>query len=638
MPARTFATIVLFSFLWMPSPNAAEKPRTTLSPQQTNAGLQARPNSQTPPADTQQFSQVPRPPDNDPRVFRSEAEENALATGYSPVVETYIQIEKTDKLMGTLPKSDLYFLGIGDFRNNSIRVHSMTPTTHKGSIFWSFEPAGFLQMGLLDWGGFNKENYTLTYKRRVFLGDVRCFIFDVEPTPKAKGPRFLGRIWVEDQDFTIVRLNGVYAPEKRFSLRHFEDEFYIHFDCWRINVKPGVWLPSDIYTQELGEPVPTGGPRFKARTHLWGYGLTQQNRQEELGRLLVETEGKVKDETEQQDRSPLEQQRGWRDLSEQNVMEVLERVGLVAPQGDVEKVLNTIVNNILVTNNFDSRIEMQCRILLTSNLEMFSMQNTIVLSRGLIDVVPNEETLAALLAFEVADATVPKPAQDQYGFSDILRLKPTEALKKLAFVDTPEEAKKNSERALELLQKSPYKDKLANVGLFLSQLQSQKSGLKQLIDARLGNRVYFTQQLLKAAPALNSASLQQTAALPMGSRIKVNAWNDTLTLMKTQQMLPISPREKIPFELTPINLHLTRYVESAETEHSIVPRSAIPICSESPALISSNGSSKEASGDLLKVSESRPDLHTGSTQRAAAPAIPADSPKCAATTGVSPAR
>lgn len=84
----------------------------------------------------------------------------------------------------------------------------------------------------------------------------------------------------------------------------------------------------------------------------------------------------------------------------------------------------------MVTNSFHTGIEVKCRIRMTSDLEMFSMQNTIVLSRGLIDVEPNEETLAVLLAFELADAMVPKPAQDQYGFSDILRLKPTEALKK----------------------------------------------------------------------------------------------------------------------------------------------------------------------------------------------------------------
>lgn len=160
---------------------------------------------------------------------------------------------------------------------------------------------------------------------------------------------------------------------------------------------------------------------------------------------------------------------------------------------------------------------------MTSDFELFSMQKTLVLSRGLIDVVPNEETLAALLAFEIADGMVPKPREDQYGFSDILRLTPTEALRELSFVDTPDEARKNSEQAMEWLKKSPYADKLANAGLFLSQLQSQRPALKQLINARLGNQVYFTSQLLQSAPALDPASLQQTAALPMGSRIKVNS-------------------------------------------------------------------------------------------------------------------
>jgi len=525
------------------------------------------------------------------RVFKREKEQIEIIASYAPIIETYIQEEKSDALMGTVPKKDFYFLGQADFRGKSMKVHSMTQRTHERPGLrpstwpgmWSFEPAGFLQMVFLDLGQFEQGHYRLKSPvktgRREFLGDVRCYVFDVERTPNTKGPRFRGRIWVEDQDFTIVRMNGDYAPEINFSLRHFEDELYVHFDSWRTNVRPGVWLPSDIYSQEISEVVPTGGPRFKARTHLWGYGLTTRNRQEELGRILVESDNKVKDETEKQDRTPLEQQRGWRQESEDNVLDVLERVGLVAPQGDVEKVLNTIVNNLMVTNNFDSRIELHCRVLMTSDFEMFSMQNTIVLSRGLIDVVPNEETLAALLAFEIADAMVPKPAQDQYGFSDILRLTPTEALKKLSFVDKPEEARKNSERAMELLKKSPYGDKLANVGLFLSQLQSQKPALKQLINARLGNQIYFTAQLLQSAPALDPASLQQMGALPMGSRIKINAWNDGVTLIKTQQMGPISPREKIPFEVTPIDLHLTRYVETSDVEHSIVPRTAMPVAS-----------------------------------------------------------
>jgi hypothetical protein len=259
-------------------------------------------------------------------------------------------------------------------------------------------------------------------------------------------------------------------------------------------------------------------------------------------------------------------------------MELLEGDGIAAPPGDVGKVPETIVNNLIVTNGLENQLsDLHCRVLLTSILEFFSVHNTMVLSRELIVVVPKEETLATLLAFELADTMVPKPAQDHYGFSDILRLKPTQMLKKVSFVDKPDEAARNSERAMELLKKSPYSGKLANVVLFLAQLQSQQKTLKSLIIARLGNQVFFTSQLLQLAHALDPANLQQNGALPMGSRIKVNPWNDSVTLMKTQQMAPISPREKIPFEITPINLYLTRYAESSEGEHSIVPRSQFPV-------------------------------------------------------------
>jgi hypothetical protein len=527
-------------------------------------------------------AQTPQAPDGIKgiieRIFKRENQEQEIIASYTPVIETYIQVEKSDPLMGTVPKNDFYFLGLADFRGKDMKVHSMTERTPKGSLMWSFEPSGFLQMVFPDWGGFNEDNYKLSYVKREFLGEVRCYVFSVERMSKAKGTRFVGRIWVEDQDLTIVRMNGSYAPEIKFSVKHYEDEFYVHFDSWRTNCKPNEWLPSDIFSQEMSESIPTGAPRFKARAHLWGNGVLTRKQQEELGRILVEGGTGVKDETNQHDQSPLDQQRAWRREGEINVMELLESAGIAAHPGDVDKVLETIVNNLIVTNGLESQLSnLHCRVLLTSNLELFSVHNTIVLSRGLIDVVPNEETMATLLAFELADVMVPKPAQDQYGFSDIMRLKPTQVLTNVSFVDKPDEATRNSETALELLKKSPYAGKLANAGLFLAQLQSQQKALKSLISARLGNQVFFTSQLLQLAPVLSPANLQQNGALPMGSRIKVNPWNDNVTLMKTQQMAPISPREKIPFEVTPINLYLTRYVESAEGEHTIVPRSQFPV-------------------------------------------------------------
>jgi hypothetical protein len=573
-----FAGAVLMLLLAVNSDALAQTPATAVgSASRSASAISADHAQQTPPSAQPKPSQTVRSLDEIiDRFTAREREEDEEISTYTPIIETYIQAEKSDPLMGTLPKSDYYVLGQADFRGK-LKVHPLIERMSKGSLLWSFEPAGFLQMIFIDRGSFDKQHYRFKYAGRAFLGEVRCYVFDVERAPKVKGPRFVGRIWVEDQNFTIVRANGRYSPEIHFSIRQFDDEYYLHFDSWRTNVRSGLWLPTYVYSQELDDPVRFGAPRFKSQTRLWGYGLTPPSREEELNRLLVESSSQVKDEAAQHDRSPLEEQREWRREAENNVFDVLERDGLVAPEGEVEKTLNTIVNNIVVTNNLEDQVDLHCRVLMTTNLEMFSMQNAVVLSRGLIDVVRDEASLAALLAYEIADAMTPKSAQDQYGFSDILRLKPTEIYKRLSFEDKQREAVENSEKALELLKKSPYANKLESAGLFLSQLHSQSGPLKQLISARLGNRVFFTAQLLQAAPALQPGNTQQISALPIGSRIKVNPWNDSISLMKTRAMAPISPREKMPFEVTPMIPYLTRYVETSKNEEeSIVPMSENP--------------------------------------------------------------
>jgi len=278
---------------------------------------------------------------------------------------------------------------------------------------------------------------------------------------------------------------------------------------------------------------------------------------------LVESQGAIKDEAAQHDRSPLEAQREWRREAERNVLDALQRDGFLAPPGDIDKLLDTIVNNLEVTNNLSEQIDLHCRVLVTSNLEFFSIENSIVVSRGLIDVVPDEATLAAMLAQGVADAMVPKSYQDQYGFSDISRLSSTKILKRLSFLNEKRDTENNSQRAIELLKKSPYAANLKSAGLFLAQLHSQAKALKQLISPRLGNQVFFAAQLLQAAPPLQPANKDQLAALPLGARVKLDPYTNRVTLMKTKPASPNSPREKMPFEVTPLMPYLTRYVETA---------------------------------------------------------------------------
>ena len=573
----TIGLLVQMTLLWV----FAGSPRTLAQSQNAVQGQQSVPPSPQVPANSKKSDADTALPQANhaldeiiDRMIAREHEEIAALDQYSPIIETYLQEVKPDKELGMVPKTDFYFLGQADFRKR-LKVHSLINGGRKVKFLWSFEPAGFLQMIFVDRGEFDKAHYRFKYGGRAFLGDVRCYVFDVSPAPKVRGDRFFGRIWVEDQDNTIVRINGKYSPAIRPSLKTLEEEYYLHFDSWRTNVKPGMWLPSYVYSQELGRPMPFGDPSYKSSTHLWGYKLRQGAREEELSRLVVESPNPIKDEAAQHDRSPLEAQREWRHEAENNVLDVLERDGLLAPQGDVDKVLDTIVNNLEITNKLDGQIDLHCRVLLTSSLEMFSIGDTIVLSRGLIDVVPDEATLAAMLAYELADAMVPKPYFDQYAFSDLLRLSPTEVLRHLSFQEEKEDAAGHSEKAIELLKKSPYASSLGNAGLFLAQLHSQSKELKQLISPQLGNQVLFTSQLLQAAPALEPGNKDQIAALPMGSRVKLDPWSAGVSLMKTKALARLSARDKMPFQVTPLVPYLTRYAESLAAQTD--PNAAIAL-------------------------------------------------------------
>src|ERR1700739_536373 len=212
---------------------------------------------------------------------------------YSPLVEPYTQNRKPDKALGEVPAGDNYFLGKADF-SKTVALASLTDTNSKGRKIFSgignffsfamqFLPDGFLQMIFIDTSGFDTQHYKFDYVRREFLGDVRCLVFDVTPLPKSGLGRFLGRIWVEDQDYNIVRLNGTYAPRPR-------NAFFFHMDSWRLNLIPGYWVPAFIYSEEGDFSAGAKNQlAFKAQTRIWGYDLKKDGQSDELTNIRVES-------------------------------------------------------------------------------------------------------------------------------------------------------------------------------------------------------------------------------------------------------------------------------------------------------------------------------------------------------------
>jgi predicted Zn-dependent protease len=84
----------------------------------------------------------------------------------------------------------------------------------------------------------------------------------------------------------------------------------------------------------------------------------------------------------------------------------------------VDKILQTVVNNIEITNNIELPRPVRTRVLTTSPLETFSVGNTIVVSRGLIDVLPDEGSLAMVLSHELAHIVLGHNLGSQYAFND----------------------------------------------------------------------------------------------------------------------------------------------------------------------------------------------------------------------------
>lgn len=499
------------------------------------------------------------------RVAQREHYFNAQMRHLHPMVETYIQNFKGNGEAGVVPVSDQYFLGRLDVSDGT-KDHSFMGEPGLGrrvlsklSSLYSmkFLPLGFAQMVILD-QDFQPKYYKFTFVRRDFLGEVRCLMFDLEPKKGSGNGRFIGRIWVEDQDFNIVRFNGTYQSPSHSS-------YYLHFDSWRLNLRPGMWLPAYVYSEESGLHYGVAGNlNFKTQTRVWGYDLQNPGQSEEFTQILVDAPQTVRDQsTAGQDASPVESQRLWERQAEDNAVDRLQKIGLIAPEGEVDKVLQTVVNNLVVTNNLDIQPDVRARVLLTSPLESFTIGHTIVVSRGLLDVLPDEASLAMVMAHELSHIVLGHGGDTKLAFYDRMLFPDVDAFEQFDFTHTPAEENAADQKALALLAHSPYKDKLANAGLFLKALQASAPELKNLIRPHLGNGLAYGQSvrmstLLTSAPQLEARRTDQIAALPLGGRIRLDPWTSRVELLKTKPIALTSANEKLPFEVTPFFPYLTR--------------------------------------------------------------------------------
>ncbi|OFW14641.1 MAG: hypothetical protein A3H29_02865 [Acidobacteria bacterium RIFCSPLOWO2_02_FULL_67_21] len=509
------------------------------------------------------------------RLMKSEAALMDRLGSYHPVVEIYLQNLAPDRQVGSVPVRDDYFLGQFDGSEGPAAAPLNPPRgwfrpagLMNRPFGFDYVPSGFAATTVPDLQVFDRERYDFKFVRREFLDEVRCVVLEVWPK-NADETGFKGRIWVEDRGFTIVRFNGISREADSALSRFFRRKLSFHLDSWRVNVQPDVWLPGYVYLEETDfedrRPRPAQIPKLRGQMRLWGYELTDATAPSAFA--SIEIGGNVRDSSEPARQiAPVLSQRSWEVQAENNVLERLTKAGLLAPPGPVDGVLETVLNNLQVTNEVSFDPPLRARVLLTTPLESFHVGRTIVLSRGLIDVLPDEASLAMVLAHELSHVVLGHLLIDtKFAFADRLMIPDSEVLPTLRLNHTVEEEAEADGKTVALLARSPYQDKLGGAGLFLQAVVAHARPLQNLIQPHVGNYVVDGEHALSAlvdkAPALAPEKVDQIAALPLGARLTLDPWSNRLDLIRTPAV-PLSwAREKLPLAITPMTPYL-KYVDA----------------------------------------------------------------------------
>lgn len=565
---------------------------------------------------SQSVSVTPLTPQQSALIQKAIARERAtvaLIRKSTPVVQTYIQNMRPDPKLYSVPVSDDYSIARVDFGKAFTAENYDSRAVHRGFFSGTknylsnltkafnirYSQTGFMDMMFLDPTSFDQQHYDFTYVRREFLGSIRTWVFDVRPKPDVKGAgRFFGRIWIEDTDGNIVRFNGTFTEGKHYV--EGDQIHYFHFDSWRTNVQPGEWLPTAVYVEETHHSADRHAEGMRAQTYFWGYSLKLPQKESTNESIQVEN---AQDQSGQaQDVSPLEAQRKWVSQAEDNVLDRLTQAGLLAPPSDFDKVLETVTNNVIIGSKLNLPTDIHCRVLLTAPLESLAVGNTILISKGLIDTLPTEADLAAVLSFQLAHIVLGHHIDTRYAFNDRLLFPDQATFQRINMNHTMEDDAAAAKKAVELFNASIYASKSGEVGLYFEQLAASQKALTALLTPRLGDSLLrpdgtpWLSGLMHGAPRLNPDNLSQIAALPLNSHLRIDPWDDKVYQLNVKPAQLLNAGDKMPFEITPIFFRLETYQPPAQPvpTASPVPGASTPGSAEGVSAGAAEGTSSNA--------------------------------------------
>lgn len=425
------------------------------------------------------------------RIFDNEQQIISLLSHSHLITESYVQslgrkqhmgMDRDLSSEGDFVIDDKYFLAAVNLRNSyggrpieaplfaksGMSKYIRTNIAVKDNLY----PVSQLSMFFVDLTRFDADTYHLTYEKEERVGDIDCLLWSVMPVSSGESGGFLGEIWIESSSARIVRIRGAFRSIFRedfgnrfeYALRGlYLSQRYFHFDSRREQIANGLWLPTETYFEEQHIVSTDNNLEF----HYRGYALLWQHTQQskvstDLSEHLSDIEN------------------GGR-----GVLMRLEKDGLLGSPGAVDESLNAMIQHITSAKLPPNGIK--CRILLTTPAEIFSVGNVIVVSRGLLNIVPNDSVLAMLLAREIAYISL--------GYSDqpsrIFRQTIFEQHDKKDFpgfgIQRPAKQGDTAYReAVALLTGTLYQNGIVDADLFLSRLKKEGRRFPELLRARFG--------------------------------------------------------------------------------------------------------------------------------------------------------
>lgn len=341
----------------------------------------------------------------------------------------------------------------------------------------------------IDPWAFDAGTYRLEYVASSVLGQLDCMVIAVTPASKKTSGKFMGTIWVDKQSFSIVRVKGTFGADKirfkeRLNLFNARMGFYLHFDCWRQQVKDGLWFPAYVGVddnmpwQALGGDGETDS-HYKMRMFVWGYS--------KVGPFSGRTPGRAED--------------GGLDAR----LLGLEKDGLVGPPGSVEQSLEDILNKTLHGAHL-SAPDLHCRILLTTPIELFHLGNTILVSRGLLEAVPSATALTSLLVHELGHVLKDPPESNPFKYgSSLFEYGRAPNFAGLGLELTEEQERDAARMACVLLQGSPQETDSGDAAEFARQLAAMSSQVPNLGRARFGIGLVKNQRVIHDLSACSAS-------------------------------------------------------------------------------------------------------------------------------------